>query len=324
MRNVASSAALWLVLFLSAPASIADTASPRTPPTVAMPGRSKSCLQYYSSKAIAMRAQGTTRLAFTIGVDGIPRDISVDSSSGNADLDDAALTCIAKDWRYIPATQDGEPVAVPWKASVTWALRGVPEAGPTIAPLASPPTDADLLKHSTCDAWYPEHATLADPVRPTILAVTIAKDGHVHDAKVAASNGGTEFDSAAIACANHLQIGPLTSSGKPVDVDWKLAILWRKGGRSYYAVPHLPLACSQAYPARALGSRKQGTTVVAFHIARDGSVSDVRTTQSSGSPDLDLAATKCTGNWTFAPWTAEDSSIVQLDYQAQTIWSMKY
>jgi len=63
--------------------------------------------------------RGITRVKFRVGVDGATRDLAVEKTSGSADLDQAAIECIAK-WKYAPATQGGHPVERDWEAAVAW------------------------------------------------------------------------------------------------------------------------------------------------------------------------------------------------------------
>src|SRR5277367_4205891 len=55
------------------------------------------------------RLHGITHLKFRVGVDGAAQDIAVEKTSGNADLDQASIDCVAT-WKYKPATQNGHPV----------------------------------------------------------------------------------------------------------------------------------------------------------------------------------------------------------------------
>jgi TonB family protein len=84
-----------------------------------------TCQQDYPQTAIAAQASGVTRLRFVITVEGRVRDLAVETSSGHADLDTASLEC-ARFWRYRPATKDGQPVEVPWKADIKWELYNPP------------------------------------------------------------------------------------------------------------------------------------------------------------------------------------------------------
>jgi protein TonB len=57
------------------------------------------------------------RISFEIAADGTTKDAVVVSSSGNSDLDALTLSCIAQ-WRYEPATKNGQPVDFPWYANL--------------------------------------------------------------------------------------------------------------------------------------------------------------------------------------------------------------
>ncbi len=84
-------------------------------------GKPHVCIEYYPVEAVRNGVQGMTTVGFTITTQGTTANVHVSVSSGDKLLDDAALTC-ASTWLYKPAMKDGQPVAVPWKADVRWAL----------------------------------------------------------------------------------------------------------------------------------------------------------------------------------------------------------
>jgi protein TonB len=84
-------------------------------------GKPHVCLQDYPAISVRLGEQGTTVLAFTITVDGHVENVHVATSSGSERLDNAAVQC-ASSWRYRPAVEKNNPVAVPWKAEVKWVL----------------------------------------------------------------------------------------------------------------------------------------------------------------------------------------------------------
>src|SRR5690242_20467860 len=77
-------------------------------------GRPHACGGLYPAALQQQGVEGTTTLAFHVTRSGSVRQITVAESSGNADLDVAAIYC-AQHWRYKPATQEGRPVEVEWK-----------------------------------------------------------------------------------------------------------------------------------------------------------------------------------------------------------------
>lgn len=84
-------------------------------------GRPHTCGNVYPDISIRMKEEGTTTLAFTVNTDGSVSNVSVANSSGSSRLDDAAVSCASR-WRYKAATQEGQSVAVSWKAAVQWVL----------------------------------------------------------------------------------------------------------------------------------------------------------------------------------------------------------
>jgi TonB family protein len=49
-------------------------------------------------------------------------DVVVLQSSGSQILDDAAVKCASRGWRFKPAMKDGKPVAVKMTTAVNWRL----------------------------------------------------------------------------------------------------------------------------------------------------------------------------------------------------------
>jgi periplasmic protein TonB len=86
-------------------------------------GRPHECQHAYPAIAVRLNQQGTVLLSFKILTDGSVSDVTVAQSSGYDSLDSAAVSC-AQNWRYKAAIQNGEPVEVPWKASVPFRLTG--------------------------------------------------------------------------------------------------------------------------------------------------------------------------------------------------------
>lgn len=62
----------------------------------------------YPPEAVAARAQGSVLLNVTVGIDGLPQELRIRTSSGNADLDKAAVESVST-WRFNPRRCDGKP-----------------------------------------------------------------------------------------------------------------------------------------------------------------------------------------------------------------------
>lgn len=100
-----------------------------TPPTVPGPIRADS-LEYanappppYPRNEMARRIEGTVVLEVLVGVDGLPIDVQVKTSSGNRSLDEAARKHILKKWKFKPATRDGVAVQALGLVPVRFVLR---------------------------------------------------------------------------------------------------------------------------------------------------------------------------------------------------------
>lgn len=67
---------------------------------------------------------GQTLLTVTVGADGRPSDVQLTRSSGSDALDQAAMKRLP-DWRFQPATRNGQPIAQTIQVPVTFKPPGV-------------------------------------------------------------------------------------------------------------------------------------------------------------------------------------------------------
>lgn len=67
--------------------------------------------------------QGTVLLRVLVDVDGTPVSVTVESSSGNRNLDKAALQHVLKTWRFKPAMQDGQAVQAYGLVPIAFSLQ---------------------------------------------------------------------------------------------------------------------------------------------------------------------------------------------------------
>jgi protein TonB len=84
-------------------------------------GRAHSCANAYPESATRLKEEGITGLTFTVTAEGQVENPTITSSSGFADLDQAALKCVSR-WSYKAAIQNGQAVAVQWPANIVWKL----------------------------------------------------------------------------------------------------------------------------------------------------------------------------------------------------------
>ena len=191
------------------------TQNAAAPPTITSPasiGAPHICAQDYPAEAIAARAEGKTILGFTISETGATKDVHVVTSSGNQALDDAAVACAGR-WLYRPASQNGKPVAVPWKAQVIWSLN-FPE-GFFVAPVA-------LSSH----ACWPPSGTKIPPGAVSTVGFIVTVAGDVSNVRLVVTSGNRELDRAAVECARDWKYAPARKDGQPVDMSWRENIAW--------------------------------------------------------------------------------------------------
>ena len=104
----------------------------------AAPPRSLSKISpAYPEKARRARREGTVVLGVTIGKDGLTHDIHVLTGLDD-DLNQAAITAVSQ-WKFEPATYEGNPVAVDMRIEVNFRLDG--DASPPQAPRTSSSTE---------------------------------------------------------------------------------------------------------------------------------------------------------------------------------------
>jgi periplasmic protein TonB len=77
----------------------------------------------YPPRALREGAEGTTRISWTINTQGRVENCRTVSSSGNADLDEAACRAMTRKGRFSPALdQNGNPIASTQSRNVRWQI----------------------------------------------------------------------------------------------------------------------------------------------------------------------------------------------------------
>jgi len=143
------------------------------------------CTSNYPEVAVRAGAEGTTLLSFGIDAEGNVKNPTVAKTSGNKDLDDAAIQC-AGAWKYKAATRKGKAATVPWQANVQWRLHNT--------------TMAQSLAHS-CQKYV---TTMPDiprgESRITSIAFRVMPDGTYTDVRVTSTSGDATFDDVGVRC----------------------------------------------------------------------------------------------------------------------------
>ena len=286
-----------LLLVLAPAISWADDTSVRSvpaatpsPSSVVSIGRPHTCGGYYPLEAIQNMVQGATTVAFTIEADGTTHDISVAITSGNSDLDKAAIACVSH-WLYKPAEKNGEPVAAPWKARIVWIY-------PTI-PL---PVGYSSVAHQ-CFSAASLAVVHADPAIDLAVAYWIDADGSISAPRVAQPSPDPAFDAAILKCIASWAYTPAQRDGAPIRIVWGARVIFRPNeGFGIGEGPLSPHACDpRLYPPKALASRTEGTTVLSFRITERGLLDNILVAESSGNAELDEASKACVATWIYRP-----------------------
>jgi protein TonB len=115
---------------VSANATPAAPPAPPAPPAAPADIAAGSDLSYgsrpnphYPPQAVRQHHEGTVTLLILVGVDGVPKDIKVEKSSGFRELDRAAMDA-ARNWRFNPEVKGGRKVEGYARVPITFNLSG--------------------------------------------------------------------------------------------------------------------------------------------------------------------------------------------------------
>ena len=180
-------------------------------PALAEAPTNTSCA--YPEPALAAKAAGTTLVGFKPNADGTFGDVKVRHSSGNADLDAAAVACVSA-WRYDPKN-DRDIAWISYKGTfINWGVfDGAPEG-------------ERIGRPHNCDWAYPKEAASQGLSGTTTLRFVISDEGRVRDAQVVKSSGSSLLDNAALTCVVPWHYLPAVKGNKKVAVPWEVQIPW--------------------------------------------------------------------------------------------------
>jgi TonB family protein len=176
--------------------------------------KTKFCDSWYPA---AVSGEGRlTVMSARITADGDLRDVVVTRSSGNADLDAAAVTCAAH--TYVrPAVWNDKPIEIAWTFEVLW------HAGAHSFVTIKRPAGYPL----TCSNYYPASAAGRAEAGVTLVTFVVGTDGRVSGPVTVRSSGFQDLDQAALACIASWHYLPATFDGKPVAFGWRAIVDWR-------------------------------------------------------------------------------------------------
>jgi TonB family protein len=207
--NMRTGVALIVCLLLGTAAAQGQTQNPVTSASAepAPQARLPDCDDYYPA---ADAATGTTAIGFYVTSKGDVSNVSVIHSSGNANLDSAALTCVAN-------------------AHLTWDMENQQAISGGFVANGSAVVRWAQGKHATLfiGCPYPIIPVRLQQQGTVEVSFQILKDGTVSKPIVTRSSGFHDLDNAALSCVATEKYVPVSRAGVPVDFDWHTTLTFR-------------------------------------------------------------------------------------------------
>lgn len=269
---------------------------PSVPPSTNI-GRAFSSDCPYPESARQAGIQGMTGVTYGIGNDHIIRDVTLDATSGNADLDNAAVDCVGK-WQISPSTRDPDQFVGPHRVTISWYFPAATAGTP-----AEPPIGRRYGRSHNCFYFYPTAEAASGIEGTTTLHFTVTADGAVRDVTVLNTSGNANLDNAATRCAGYWRYKPAVENGKAIAVPWKANVVWKLVNEypPVGAFPNWPRDCAKSFSGTvAVLVGIDGTTQLSFQVV-DGKMTNIVVTHSSGNAELDQAAIACISKSRFRP-----------------------
>ena len=276
--------------------SAADAESPATV-TPVTPVGVHSCGGFYPEAVREAQIGGVVGMAVKITPTGAVSEVSVARSSGNSDLDEAAQSCV-RTWRYLPAQENGKPVAKTWTVEVSFK----PEP-PAVAPELQPVL---IEQDRNACLRYPFWAQRHHAEGNTTINYTVGTDGGVSQIVVAKPSGDDALDEAAKTCVSSFKFRPVPAANAvSAQATWSYiehgvsSVQWAFTGtitasmeanRKLRADVEICLKKAAGRPEFASGLG--GTTMILVRYVR-GTIKGVSVLQTSGNDGLDRFAADC-------------------------------
>jgi len=198
-------------------------------------------------------------------------------------------------------------------ASVSPAIAAAGDAPPASAQTPAQATPIILVPKSN-NQWC--HLGYFNPMKswaeldPTDVTFKIEPDGSVEDVELVESSGDTAADRVFVQCVKGWRYEPI-----PHEVRWGTSTAWNGD------VPAIPSGAPHVCPEYATSvARLPGAfheSVLLFVVSRNGVVSNVTTTQSSGDPEFDSQLEKCVSSWTYRLPTGHS-------LRPETLWEVSF
>lgn len=176
----------------------------------------------------------------------------------------------------------------------------------------------------TCDGFLPPGLTIKQPAGTTLFWYRVTSNWMVHDISLFRSSGNSALDTAALACAYGSYTRPAVVAGKVSDVVAIGAVNW-----AHFATPEFEPGPDgtgqncfrQYYPPNAVREQEQGSAIIGYRVAVDGSVTDATVVSSSGTGSLDEASLKCVAGLRYFP-AYQNNQPIELDKSIRIVWQL--
>lgn len=205
----------------SAPSAAPTQASPQAPQTPT-PARAPMtapvmCDQYLPPGVGIPSPAQATLFSFRLGLDGDFHDLAVYRSSGNRDLDKAALACASTVYQTKPVTHAGNPIEINWIGAISWDKRLHTYIEP------NPSDEPNICNYRN----WPVQAIRRRIQGDAMVSYVITTDGGVKNITIAQSTGDDSLDKASMDCVSAFRFFPITHNGTPIEIDRESQIRWR-------------------------------------------------------------------------------------------------
>jgi TonB family protein len=264
-------------------------APPASQPAVAPPslglGTGNNCAaKYYPALAIRLNHEGSTVVDVSIDETGKVSKAVLAASSGFTELDQAAIDCVAKEWHFTPAMQNGKPVASVKQYRIVWKLTDPQTTRPWLK------SDPDNL----CGPIFASAKIRWPAYRAATLQFRVSTTGLIEFPFVAIPSGDDLFDAKTIECMTKMRYVPAMLTGVTSEVSWSAAVLWSpQTGLAFADSRDMGPYCPDGdFPDSMWKDDPPNPTDISFQ--NNGVFGgNFAIEQQSGNPELDQAALAC-------------------------------
>ncbi|MFH1214804.1 MAG: TonB family protein [Candidatus Neomarinimicrobiota bacterium] len=200
----------------------------------------------YPEKAKQSGIEGKAVIQAQVGKDGVVKQSVVLQSSGNAELDAAALEAINKT-KFKPAYRKEKPVSVYISIPVIFKLKEKSgaqsksndkqniigdEQKTEFVPYDEPPSPIGGFKAIQENLIYPEKAKQAGIEGTTVIQAKVDENGDIEKTVILQSSENAELDAAAIEALKKTKFKPAVFDKKPVGVYISIPVMFNLGAKN--------------------------------------------------------------------------------------------